>query len=372
MKKKNKIKLLLVSSFAVNKAGGIGTWTRNLTYFLDNISYDYKLLDTEFEFKQKYLGNSITRILLGAFDSIMILSKLLVFMLRFKPEVVHYTSSGSLALIKDYFACILVRSVFNKKFIVHWRFGRIPELLCTNCSEKKWLLKVMKKANISIVIDESTYRACQTIKEINVTYIPNPISEKLQKISNHIFDTKVVEDGKVVFVGQVLESKGVKELIQACNNLNQLNQLMIIGPVAPSMRETLLSLANQDLKDKIVFKGEVHIEQVWPDIINACCLCLPSYTEGFPNVVLEAMALATPVVATPVGAIPEMLKFREINRAGLCVPVQEVLPLHNALKEILQDSSTAKRMGEEGRLKVLNNFTLRIVVSEYMKLWNSD
>jgi glycosyltransferase involved in cell wall biosynthesis len=56
---------------------------------------------------------------------------------------------------------------------------------------------------------------------------------------------------------------------------------------------------------------------------------LPTYTEGFPNVILECMASGCPIITTPVGAIPDMLQFGSTQACGACVDVKDVQGLKN-------------------------------------------
>ena len=83
-------------------------------------------------------------------------------------------------------------------------------------------------------------------------------------------------------------------------------------------------------------------------------VALPSWTEGLPLVLLEAMARGRPVVATPVGGTPELVTDGE---TGLLVPPRDPEALAEALRRVLDDPELARRLGEAGRARVAERFT---------------
>ena len=176
--------------------------------------------------------------------------------------------------------------------------------------------------------------------------------------------------GRVVFVGHVVKTKGVCELVEACSRLRSLKELVIVGPCGEEMKKHLCSMAQErDNGEWLFFKGEIPREKVFDELKQAVCLCLPSYTEGFPYVVMEAMALRVPVVATNVGAIDDMLDVQSKQPAGICVPVKDVVALENALARVLEDTSWAEQLGETGNQRVLCDYTLESVVKQYNDWW---
>jgi glycosyltransferase involved in cell wall biosynthesis len=83
-------------------------------------------------------------------------------------------------------------------------------------------------------------------------------------------------------------------------------------------------------------------------------VALPSWTEGLPLVLLEAMARARPVVATPVGGTPELVTDGE---TGLLVPPRDADALAEALRRVIDDPELARRLGEAARARVAERFT---------------
>ncbi len=94
---------------------------------------------------------------------------------------------------------------------------------------------------------------------------------------------------------------------------------------------------------------------------------VPSHTEAFPNVLLEAMALSKPTIATAVGAIPNILS----DNCGLVVAPKNIDALAEALSELLLDELLCRTMGGNGRRKCEGFYDANVVVESYAKLWAS-
>lgn len=115
----------------------------------------------------------------------------------------------------------------------------------------------------------------------------------------------------VLYIGNLQKEKGVIYLLNAFNNLAQQNllkdiRLIIVGN-GPLKEEFVSYVIKWDLQDSITFIEAQHHHMI-PIWINSCdVLCLPSISEGCPNVILEALACGTPVVASKVGGVPELI-----------------------------------------------------------------
>lgn len=137
----------------------------------------------------------------------------------------------------------------------------------------------------------------------------------------------------IVYVGRLVESKGMRELITAFARTSQREprqRLALIGDGV--MREQLLALiSEQGLGDRILLPGGCEPERVAEWIGAADVLTLPSWSEGYPNVVVEAIACGRPVVATDVGGTREIIGPDN----GILVPARDAAALEHALDEAL-------------------------------------
>jgi glycosyltransferase involved in cell wall biosynthesis len=106
-----------------------------------------------------------------------------------------------------------------------------------------------------------------------------------------------------------------------------------------------------------------------PDILAASdFFVLPSLTEGLPLSILEAMSHSLPILATPVGGIPELVKH---HRHGLLFPVQDAEALAGAMEQIITYPHLRQEMGENGFQKVRDEFSFEQMTSAYEALYQN-
>ena len=112
------------------------------------------------------------------------------------------------------------------------------------------------------------------------------------------------------YVGRVSGEKGVSNFVKSIPEISKKREdlkFLVLG-YGPLCNEIKRYLDENDLNDRVKLTGWIPHENL-PDYLNELKMAvLPSYTEGLPNLMLEAMACGTPVLATPVGAIPDVIK----------------------------------------------------------------
>jgi teichuronic acid biosynthesis glycosyltransferase TuaC len=144
----------------------------------------------------------------------------------------------------------------------------------------------------------------------------------------------------VACAGELIEAKGHHLVVEAVRTLLAEGlpvDLYVAGGVArggaPFQRELERRIAGGNLQDHVRLTGWLDRESLAELMCAADVFCLASFTEGWPNVVHEALACGAPVVATRVGAVPEMLAD---ERCGIVVPPREQAPLTDALRRAVQ------------------------------------
>lgn len=364
-----RLKVLLVSPYSEKKVGGIGTWSKSVLDNYDTAKYQIVFQNTANLIKSNIQGGLFRRLFMGAWDSITILVKLFFNLLFKRPSVVHYTSSASIALYKDSIALFITKNIFHKRFIIHWHFGRIPDICQARDGEYKRLMKIIKKADISIVLDRKSLLALQENGVSNVVAIPNPISTAIYDATKSLNIEEVFknrEEKTVLFVGHIVNTKGVLELVRACVSSKIVERLVLVGPVLIDFKSVIQGEANKKGDGTwLEFKGELQREEVYDYYKKCSVFCLPSYTEGFPYVILEAMAFSCPIIATDVGAIAEMLG----NESGVIIEPRSEQALSIALLNVLSDKEKCHTMGENAYARVMSTYTNVVIFEQYYRAW---
>jgi len=147
-----------------------------------------------------------------------------------------------------------------------------------------------------------------------------------------------------LYVGRIAKDKGIKELVLACDALPKDAQLWLVGTIDTS------DPVEMSIMDILTNHPQIHRYDATKNICDfynqADCLILPSYREGFPNVVLEAGAMKLPCIVTDVNGSREIISN---NVNGLIVPSHNIEQLRSAIHYMLAHPQEAKQMGENAR-----------------------
>ena len=339
--------------------GGIAHWTALVhRYAAASKTVRFFQVDTAPRWRAVY-DRAIVKRMIGA--GLQFVRDYVVFLLKLlkRPDVVHLTTSGDLAALRDVAVCATAR-LCRVPLVYHIRFGRVPEIALANTYEWRIMATAMRMSGVVISITSATTETLlRYLPGIHVEQIPNPIdcSELPPPVENRI------SDRTVLFLGWILPTKGVEELVRAWSELASEGwNLLLVGPGEMAYQQKLLQRYNPK---NLRFVGELEHDEAMRLMAQCDLFVLPSYTEGFPNVILEAMALGKPIIATSVGAIPDMLS----NDCGLVVEPKNVEALRKTLIELIHDEPLRYKLGAAARKKVMQEYAIEVVFARYVQIW---
>ena len=357
-----KNKILLVSPLPP-PFGGIGSWSLNVKEYFDKIEngINFKHFDSNKSIRLNRITEKsfLRRIISGFLNLIFQVYSILLIKKDFKPNVIHFVSSGGFGLIRDLILILLFR--YKTKTILHFHFGRIPEMKFKNNLEWKLLLLVVRLSNICIVIDSKSYNILVMEGFNNLKCLPNPI-----KIDLESFVLNKYEENTILFVGHITKNKGVYELAEAFLKLETKSKLLLIGPYEFNTKLDLLNILREKVND-VVFLGEMNKVEVLKAMRKAKIFVLPSYTEGFPNVILEAMSCSSAIIATNVGAIPDMLD----NEAGICINPKSSIELLEAFNLLMLNDNIYSKIKQNAFNIVKDKYSIELVLKDLTQIWKS-
>jgi len=260
---------------------------------------------------------------------------------------------------------MIAAKVFNNK--VYW-------LLPSNIS----LLSKDIPAKLTVVLSKICHNLCNGI----ILYSPSlvsywnlePYRHKILIAHEHFLDfntftvTTPLPDrpSLIGYIGRLSGEKGVQHFAQALPAvLNGREDLRVLIGGDGELKESIAaSLQEQGVTARVELPGWISHDDL-PRYLNQLrLLVLPSYTEGLPNIMLEAMACGTPVLATPVGAIPDVIID---GKTGFIMENNSPECIAENVKRAL-NSPDLDRIAEAGRRFVEENFTFESTVTRWKEV----
>lgn len=185
-----------------------------------------------------------------------------------------------------------------------------------------------------------------------------------------IKDKYDIEGPMILYVGRLIQQKGIVELVGAMPSiLNHFPgaKLVVVGAgnLSGEMASKCMAL---DIADSVIFIGATSQNKLPPFFATANVFILPSYSEGFGLVIVEALSSGTLTIASDLPAVRAII---EDNKTGFLLKNQESHVIARKLINVLEAENELKEVKHRGREWVINNFDWEIVATNYLKLLNT-
>jgi glycosyltransferase involved in cell wall biosynthesis len=174
------------------------------------------------------------------------------------------------------------------------------------------------------------------------------------------------DEAVVGIVSKLWEGKGHAVLIEAFKLVREKikNAKLVIVGEGYLYNELLRMVDGNGLRESVLFTGfQMDVSEI---IATFDVAVLPSFFEGMGRVILEAMAMEKPVVASRVGGIPDLI---DQGTNGLLVRPGDARELADALEKVLTDKGLARKLGRQGRKRMKNQFSADIMVQSIERLY---
>lgn len=364
--KGRKLRILFAAPYKAG-IGGVIQWTDNIIDHynaLENPSVNVEVFQIG-RLVPFNMASTKMRIYRGVIDYAKMIKRERQVMKQKQYDVFHLCTSASMSLIKD-ILMLKVAKRYNVRTVVHFHFGRIPALKKANNWEWKLLRWVVRIADVAVPIDQMSYDALYASGLSNAIYLPNPVSQEVADFVSTYREENPRDERMILYAGHCKKAKGVYELVQACKELGNV-RLVLAGHIKEVIRKDLEELTNHE--PWLEMLGPVPHEEVLKRMKQCGVFVLPSYTEGFPNVILEGMACGCAIVATSVGAIPEMIGEENGKHYGLLVPPQNVESLKTAIGKLLTDKSLREECRQNVPQRVNERYNIDTVWRKMTEIW---
>ncbi len=263
---------------------------------------------------------------------------------------------------------ILLTKLQRRKLVLHIHGGGFARFLDSMGRTRLWLNRRLLSLADCVVCLSPAKRAelARHLDMIPVTTIPNPC--RFIPVTLGTCQRPGVE---ILFTGWIEESKGVFDLIRAFAQVvrgcpDQMLRLVIAGK---GQVEACRALGHRcGVEGKLFLPGWLGPRALQQAYAHADIYCLPSYVEGMPMGVLEAMAFALPIVASPVGGIPDIV---DEGLHGFFAAPGDVDGIAVALKRLVDNRTDREAMGTACRERVLSRYTPEQVSLQVRQLYHN-
>lgn len=234
---------------------------------------------------------------------------------------------------------------WGRKVVLHVHASRFKDFYSESSKKKQdWILRALLSVDVLVVLSNSWK---DWFKQIGIPEDKIVVLHNITAFPTSIPGAKV-NDGKVhfLFMGEIGQRKGVFDILQAI--VEHRDELLgkIELRIGGNRNEDQLKRMIKDnrLDDLVVFEGWVGGEKKlrllnWADIF-----ILPSFNEGLPISILEAMSYRHPIIASPVGGIPEVVE-RNVN--GILVTPGKADEIYNAMIDYIENPQKIETEGYE-------------------------
>ena len=280
--------------------------------------------------------------------------------LMFNSDIVHiHTASRTSFYRKTVF--FLLAKLLRNKIIVHVHGGNIDPFYCWSLS--LFSRAVFTSADCIIALSETWAGEIRKIApDAKIAVIPNPCSVPSPEIANRD-ETEPI----ILFAGKLDEKKGFCDLIRAMPMiLSEVPnaKLLFAGHGDIERGKTLARRLGVD--SSVQFLGWPKNSQKAEVFAQASVFCLPSYGEGVPMAMLEAMAYQVPIVVTPVGGIPDIISD---TYNGIFVTPGKEGEIAQAIIDILTNDELRMVLAENAYQTVRHKFWPDIVFKQLSSLY---
>lgn len=357
--RRSPLRVLLIAPLPPPK-GGLATWTEIvLRATKDSSEVCVDLVDSSQRTEHLEQRGTVERIGIGVRQALFTFRATLNALKYFEADVAHLTTSGSLGLLRD-----LVLTGYLKlskvPVVTQLHFGRLGQPGQVRTVESLLIRTLARSSDLVLALDSRTESALRKwVSADKVMNISNPV-----EVNDLAGPTNSNRDPIILCAGRVEEAKGVRELLQAWSRVEAEDwQLHIAGHCDQGFLNQIETSLTQ--MPSVHFHGEINRLALMSLMARSSVFVLPSHSEALPYAVLEAMGAAMPIVASSVGALPDVVTPEN----GILVPPRDPTALRVAIQEMVDDPSRRLGMGRASHAMVQSLFSVDVVVPQLVSTW---
>ena len=346
------LKVLMVGP-SRNANGGMTTVVNN--YFESSLKdkVNLKYIATTID------GHIFIRLIYNFIAYIKILSYLLI--KRVDIVHIHMASRGSF-----YRKSLIVKlsKFLCKKVIIHLHGAGFTEFYEdeSNDKQKKYINDIFFMADQVVVLSTEWKSKILSWFECNISILENGVFVPNKNQYNP-------SSKNIVLLGRLNERKGTYDLLNIVNEVvEKFNDVRFILAGDGDLKKLNNKITELEINKYIDVLGWINEEKREEILKNTLIYVLPSYNEGMPMSVIEAMSYGIPTISTWVGGIPQLI---DNNESGFLIQPGDIEDLKDKIIILLENNSLRQAMSDKGYKKINERFNLENQISQLISIYNS-
>ncbi len=348
-------KLLIVGSFPGEKRNIYGGISKSCKILIESNHFsEFEI----FKLDSSQISNPRPQLVNRFFNAILRIIKLIYMNTTKRPEVVLIFCSDGFSSIEKGFMIILSK-FFGAKVLIFPRAGNLIDQTTNNKFFKTIIKFLFKKADVFLAQGENWKNFAKNSLKI--------FAKKIQVINNwtatnellHIGFNKKIKDNiniKILYVGWLEKEKGISELISAINWLIKKNksvELILVGD-GSIRKKTEKYVIDNKIHSHVKFTGWLNSDKINYHLKESDIFVLPSWQEGMPNALIEAVSSGIPSIASSVGVIPNY--FTHLENILLIEP-KNITNLQISIEKLIDNYDLRKKISNNGYIVAKNFFS---------------
>lgn len=366
-----KTKIIMLGPTTV--VGGITTWLKVLLKYSSHDQIEYNVIDTSKKYQPLGSKLDLSGSIHGLYDALSRFVNMVQMLITKRAKVVYINCSPSIGLVvRDSFYMYLL-FLIRIKTIVHLHGGNVDGFFGGNFIRKVMVRLALASCRAIIVITREVEAAGKEIfGEKKIIYMPNMFDDDL--FNAHGIKEIYPADGHTFNLAHVAwqsQEKGSLDLVNAMNYVKSDVLCVLVGVASDENKRKIEErIRSLNVGDRIRLIGQKTGQDIVDIFEKADIFILPTHKEGpegFPMVILEAMAYGIPIIANNVGNIAEMIGANTDNSAGLILtnidPVNagEIAEL---IDRLVNNVVLRKTFSTNGKRRIQYNYLASKVVPE--------
>jgi glycosyltransferase involved in cell wall biosynthesis len=284
---------------------------------------------------------------------------------KLDAPLVHAHTASHASFWRKSVVCLMAR-LARRPYVLHVHGGGFAQFYEKESGPvaQRFIRNIFRHAAVVIALSEEWRERLQRIcPAANIEVLHNAVALP------NVGGLRRLEDREptLVFMGHLLRGKGIYDLVRAFALVaGHFPRLKLMCGGVGSIDEVRQLATQLDVRDRILCPGWLDPERKSAELASGTIFILPSYAEGMPMALLEAMSWRLPVITTPVGGIPQLVTH-ESN--GLLVAPGDIDGLAAAIERLMKDPALRERLGSAARATIEAGFSLDEALEQLSRIY---